>query len=106
MDSGVCNDFSADYLGRTWKWYESYFLRFSNQPKRILELGCGLGLFLECCREYGIEAVGMELSETAIKILNEKKLNFIRQDLGKPFHCFEDESFDAVFSCQVIEHLR
>jgi SAM-dependent methyltransferase len=105
MKSGVCYDFS-EYSGRTWKWYEPYLLRFSNKPKRILETGSGLGLFLECCREYEIEAVGMELSGPALQVCREKKLNVIEQDLGVPFDCLKDESFDAVFSCQVIEHLR
>jgi 2-polyprenyl-3-methyl-5-hydroxy-6-metoxy-1,4-benzoquinol methylase len=106
MESGICTDYSADYSGRTWRWYEPYLLRFSNKPTRILDLGCGLGLFLECCREHGIEAVGMELSGPAIHVLEEKKLDFIQHDLGTPFQCFEDESFDAVLSFQVIEHLR
>ncbi|MDK2973059.1 MAG: Methyltransferase domain, partial [Candidatus Sumerlaeota bacterium] len=60
---GVCLDYCGHYLTRKWDYYVSYLKRFSNEPKRILELGCGLGQFLECCRHHGIEAVGVEYSE-------------------------------------------
>ena len=105
MSSGVCEDFSWHYSGRTWEYYQSYLARFSNNPKRILDIGCGLGLFLECCKHNDIEGVGLELSEQGLAEVAEKGLIAIKQDLGKPFSALDDESFDAVFSFQVIEHL-
>ncbi|MDK2970645.1 MAG: hypothetical protein PWP23_400, partial [Candidatus Sumerlaeota bacterium] len=74
--------------------------------KRILELGCGLGQFLECCRHHGIEAVGVEYSEKAMQRLRQEGFEVYQHDLAEPLTMFPDESFDAVFSFQVIEHLE
>lgn len=103
--SGVCLTYGGDYLTRNWQYYESYLKRFSNNPKRILELGCGLGFFLECCTHHGIEAVGVEYSDTAMQKLRAEGYDVHQHDLSLPLWMFPNESFDAVFSFQVIEHL-
>lgn len=102
---GVCNEYKWHYSDRDWTFYESYLLRFSNKPKRILDIGSGLGLFLECCAQHDIEGIGLELSDAGLEVCRQNGLQAIRQDLSKPFETLESNSFDAVFSFQVIEHL-
>ena len=43
-----------------------------NQPKRSLELGCGLGRFSTYLAEQGILATGVDFSSVAIKKANER----------------------------------
>lgn len=101
---GVCYDYPA-YEGRTWKYYETYLRRFRNGPLRILDIGSGPGLFLECCREYGIEGCGVEANPRAVEECRSRGLKVFQHDIGLPFVFFKNDSFDAVMCYQVIEHL-
>lgn len=85
--------------------YLVYLKRFRNSPQNILELGSGIGLFLELCRENSIKAVGLEYESEGVEISKNLGLTARQHDLSDPFP-FGGEEFDAVFSNQVIEHLK
>ncbi|MBW2652451.1 MAG: class I SAM-dependent methyltransferase [Deltaproteobacteria bacterium] len=76
------------------------------KPGLILDIGCGLGFFVECCYKFGIPCIGLEGSEYAVQTAKKREPNFdVRQhDLADPFP-FEDESFSTVMCNEVIEHL-
>ena len=87
------------YLGRRLARLESYAGR-----GRILDVGCGLGLFVAYAREHGWDAVGLETSRWAategmkrygIRIVSEP---LERADLG-------EGSFDVIHANHVLEHL-
>jgi len=74
----------------------------ANQP-RLLEIGCGTGVFLDKAKKHGFDCHGLELSEYAA--------NFVRQ-MGIPVETksiedadYPKESFDAIVMREVIEHL-
>jgi len=69
---------------------------------RLLEVGSGLGFFLDVCEELGIEAEGCDISEKAIRYANRERE---RVRLGTLDDYYENDSFDAVFSFNVIGHL-
>jgi 2-polyprenyl-3-methyl-5-hydroxy-6-metoxy-1,4-benzoquinol methylase len=75
----------------------------SSKPFKLLEIGCGTGVFLDKAKKHGFDCHGLELSEYAA--------NFVRQ-MGIPVETksIEDanypvESFDAIVMREVIEHL-
>lgn len=105
LPPGVCAQYTGDYLTRSPSFYVNYLKRFSNKPKRILDLGCGPGLLLECCKMLEINAVGVEFNLEAVELNVSRGLKCYQHDLHMPLSMFEDESFDAVISLQVIEHL-
>ena len=83
--------------------------------KRLLEIGSGLGVFNVMARtEYGIDAWGVEPStegfwgsfETSIELLKENGLSTekIVNSIGEMLP-FEKETFDIVFSTNVLEHV-
>jgi SAM-dependent methyltransferase len=76
------------------------------KPGPILDIGCGLGFFLECCHKFGVPSVGLEGSAYAVQAAKEREPNLdIRQhDLEDPFP-FKDGTFSIVMCSQVIEHL-
>ncbi|MEI8133734.1 MAG: class I SAM-dependent methyltransferase [bacterium] len=75
-----------------------------NKPKpKVLEVGCGTGVFLDKARKHGFDCHGLELSEYAA--------NFVRQ-MGIPVETksiedanYPTESFDVIVMREVIEHL-
>lgn len=73
-------------------------------PTRVLDLGCGTGDLLNALREHGVEGLGLELSDAALKVCRERGLNVRQFDLE-----VDDDSdiaqFDVVVSTEVAEHL-
>jgi len=70
---------------------------------RILDNGCGLGTWLDAFAKYTIEQFGLEIEhERAVKAV--PFANGIVQAAGEQLP-FADNSFDFVFSNEVIEHV-
>jgi len=69
---------------------------------RILEVGAGLGFFLDVCEEFGFAAEGCDISEKAIAYANRQR-NRVR--LGTLDSFYNNNSFDVVFAFNLIEHL-
>lgn len=75
------------------------------QTNRLLDVGCSAAFFLKLARDRKWDVQGVEVSDFGVK--------FSREELGIPVFQgslqdahFPDESFDAVFSSHVIEHVR
>lgn len=72
--------------------------------KRVLDIGCGQGVFLEMMRDRGFEVCGVELGEQSSRIARKKRgLSVITGDLSSLDA--EKESFDAVLMSHLIEHV-
>jgi len=76
---------------------------------RLLDVGCGTGHFLAVAEARGWQAVGLEVSESALDFLKRVraeggfKFSVVKGDLVQSG--FSPESFDAVALFEVIEHL-
>jgi len=71
--------------------------------RRVLDVGCGSGFFLETAKKAGWQAIGTEFGNESIAHCREKDIevyegDILRIDLPK-------ESFDVITSFEVIEHL-
>lgn len=73
--------------------------------RRVVDLGCGRGEFLELLRGAGIEAEGVDIDKTLLGVCESKGLKVTQSDLLDWIVGQEDESFDGVFCAQVVEHL-
>lgn len=75
-------------------------------PRRILDVGCGIGTFLACFKSAGVDVLGMDGPWVNKELLyrNISEDEFIEQDLSKPFHL--DTKFDLVLSLEVAEHIE
>lgn len=72
--------------------------------KKVLDLACGPGIFLELLRESGIEASGVDRDEEIVKKAVQKGLNVQRADLFD-FLQTVDEKYDGIFCSHLLEHL-
>jgi len=69
---------------------------------KILEVGSGLGFFLDICDELGIVAEGCDIAEKAVKFANRERE---RVRLGTLDAYYKNESYHAIFAFNLIEHL-
>ena len=75
--------------------------------RRVLDVGAGTGDLVAALTAEGLEAVGMELSATAVERASDRhpEHRFVRHSVEELPWPVEAESFDAVVSFEVIEHL-
>jgi 2-polyprenyl-3-methyl-5-hydroxy-6-metoxy-1,4-benzoquinol methylase len=73
-------------------------------PGRLLDIGCGPGLFVDVADQGGWDAWGVDLNESAVK--------WARENVSEQVHvgtvadlCGESESFACITMLDVIEHL-
>ena len=43
------------------------------KPGSILDIGCGLGFFVECCYKFGVPCIGLEGSEYAVQAAKKRE---------------------------------
>ncbi len=84
------------------------FSRFKGQ--RVLDLGCGSGVFSCCLAKHGAVVTGIDLTEAGINMAKSNtraqglNVSIIRMDAEKM--AFADASFDYVFSWGVLHHTK
>jgi len=92
------------YAGRDFtEFYEVLFDRMRPAPP-VLELGSGLGYFLDCCRRHAVPALGIESSEEGTREAAKRGLSVVRADVTVPFP-FRDGTFGSAFAHHVLEHV-
>ena len=72
-----------------------------SQSKRLLDVGCGTGHFIDYCQQHDWQVSGVEPNEIARTQAEEKTKIVIRQDLSE----VADTSFQVITLWHVLEHL-
>lgn len=73
--------------------------------KKVLDIGCSVGIFLKTANEQGWETLGLEWNKKAILYARDTLGLDVRPQSLEEAN-FEDASFDAVTLWGVIEHLK
>lgn len=77
--------------------------------KRVLDAGCGPGVYAEWLVDKGAEVVALDVSEKMVRLAKKRlgaKARVLRADLGQPLDFLEDESFDLVLSPLALDYVR
>lgn len=74
------------------------------KTNKILDIGCGIGFFLEEAKKRSWEVYGTELSEKSVEVCVQKGINVIEGILN-PTN-YKSEMFDVIMSFEVIEHIN
>ena len=96
-----------DYLSPiTVKRYNQILNRFEKFRKtnKLMDVGCGIGYFLEAAKQRGWEVYGSEITDEAVRICREKGINMQQGKLDTQQYL--PGSFDVVTSFEVMEHIN
>lgn len=75
-----------------------YVIKAPTQKIRVLDAGCGLGVYIEFLKKHGVDAYGIDISHYAAMIS--------RQPIASATNIpFRSNIFDVVISAHLVEHL-
>jgi 2-polyprenyl-3-methyl-5-hydroxy-6-metoxy-1,4-benzoquinol methylase len=103
----------SDYAADAKFFRKNFALRFRElkrfldpaRHRRLLEIGCAYGFFLDVVRDEFAEVEGIDITDAGVRYAREElKLNVVQADFLA--HDYGAESFDVVCMWDTIEHLR
>lgn len=74
------------------------------EGKRVLDIGCYTGIFLELLQEEGADVYGLELQKEAVKIANEKLPGKVIQADVSSYN-FPLKKYDIITLLGIVEHV-
>ncbi len=74
------------------------------QTNKMLDVGCGPGIFLIEAKKRGWEVYGTEFTDNQIEYLNAKGIKTFQGKINAS--SFDKNSFDVIISSEVIEHIN
>jgi ubiquinone/menaquinone biosynthesis C-methylase UbiE len=77
--------------------------------KRVLDAGCGTGVYTEWLLDHGADVVGVDVSETMLEHAMERvkdRATFHQADLGEPLDFAADDEFDGIVSALALGHIE
>lgn len=77
--------------------------------RRVLDAGCGPGLYAAWLADAGAEVVGIDVSPAMVRLARERlgrRARIEEADLGRPLAFLGDARFDLVVSALVLDYVR
>ncbi|MCB1705816.1 MAG: methionine biosynthesis protein MetW [Halioglobus sp.] len=85
----------------------SHIQRWIAPGSRVLDLGCGDGVFLEFLRDQRqVRGTGLEIDQKYITAAIARGLNVIEQNMDEGLSNFPDQSFDTVVLALALQAVR
>lgn len=102
------NAYAADYAARSWHDYRHLLaeaIQHAPGPP-LLDIGCGYGFLVECARQFGVDAIGLEASDVALAEGYRRHPDADTRSwrAGAPLPC-ADGSIGVAMLNQVIDHV-
>lgn len=77
--------------------------------RRVLDAGCGPGIYAEILVERGAEVVGVDVTPAMVELARQRlgdRATILRHDLEQPLAFAADSSFDVVVCALVLDYIR
>jgi O-antigen chain-terminating methyltransferase len=107
LEDGLYTGFENRFRGseKAVKTQLEEYLLFFKKGKKVVDLGCGRGEFLDLLKSKWIDAEGLDINEQMIAICQDKGLTCRKGDILEQLTEYANDSLGGIFSSQVIEHL-
>lgn len=89
---------------KIFQYHLDALLSMRGKIATILDVGCGLGCFLNLCDALGIETYGLEISDFALKEAKKNTKAEIKKSINLD-SLFTDKQFDVVTVFDLMEHI-
>jgi SAM-dependent methyltransferase len=99
-------NYPPEAYGLAWDHLRALEILDGETPRRLLEIGCADGKFLERAASLGHRATGIDFSRAAVDAARERGLDARVADVRQVADVAGAEPFGAVAMFQVIEHLE
>ena len=84
---------------------QQFYLRYLQEAGSVLDLGCGRGEFLELVRNQGVRGRGVDSSAESVSYCRSRGLEAEEADIFDYLASLPEQTEDAIFASQVVEHL-
>jgi SAM-dependent methyltransferase len=77
--------------------------------KRVLDAGCGPGVYAEWLVTHGADVLAVDVSAKMVQYAGQRlgdRAKVIRADLSRPLNFLEDASFDIVLSALALDYVK
>lgn len=86
------------------KQFQEFVDEYQLKGKKIIEIGCGRGEYLELMDKTGAISFGLEHRKESVEECRAKGLSVIQGFLDTPVQKIKNSPFDAFYMCNVLEH--
>lgn len=98
-------DYASEWVENSGPFKEmANYIKNTFAPKKVLDVGCGIGKLVDELRKLGIDAYGIEFSRDFIN-LSPCKDYIIEGNIFDLNQKFDENSFDVVICMEVLEHI-
>lgn len=101
-----CEPDSEYTIEKRWDFIKQNLKLETNNKMRILDVGCGYGIYIEKCSAYASEVVGIDIFKEHLSIAKRRRKDNTYLILNTAEHlAFKDNSFDAIICIETLEHI-
>ena len=91
---------------KRWNFIKQNLKLETNNKMRILDVGCGYGIYVEKCSAYASEVIGIDIFKEHLNIAKRRKKGNTYLVLNTAEHlAFKDDIFDAIICIETLEHI-
>lgn len=97
--------FSPEMRSFREEQFRNFVSTYALDGKKVLEIGCGRGEYLDLMQQAGVDAYGIEDGADAVEQCTRGGLKVVRSFIRSADQALADAPFDAFFMLNFLEHL-